>query len=59
MIEHQSPTTDKPYLSWVKKEVIFNGEIVGWYWDSPVPLPIEHGKIFMWVEETQEWAERK
>jgi hypothetical protein len=55
--EHTSPTTPKPFPSWVKKEVIVNNEVIGWYWDSPVPMPTTHGKIYAWNEETLEWKE--
>jgi hypothetical protein len=57
MTSHTSPTTPKPFTSWIKKEVIVNNEVIGWYWDSPIAMPTESGKIFVWVEETLEWKE--
>jgi hypothetical protein len=44
---------NKPYPSWtwVTNEVGIS------YWDSPIPIPKEHGKIYTWNEEMQDWVE--
>lgn len=44
---------NKPYTSWtwVTNEVGIS------YWDAPKPMPREHGKIYAWNEEMQDWVE--
>jgi hypothetical protein len=38
----------KPYTSWTLNETTG-------LWESPVPMPVETGKLFEWNEETQAW----
>jgi hypothetical protein len=54
---HISPETDKPFPSWVRKEVTYNDEVIGWYWDSPVVMPTTPDTTFVWNEDSLEWQE--
>lgn len=45
------PKTEKPFPSW--RWVINEHNIA--YWDSPVIMPREDGKIFRWDEESLSW----
>lgn len=48
---------DKPYPSWELKTVVdFEGNITE-YWDSPKPVPLIGGKIFVWNEDLLDWVE--
>jgi hypothetical protein len=44
---------NKPYPSWTW----VTNEIGISYWDAPKPMPREHGKIYTWNEEMQDWVE--
>jgi hypothetical protein len=44
---------DKPYPSWTW----VTNEVGVSYWDSPVPMPRNHGKVFVWNEEQLQWKE--
>jgi hypothetical protein len=46
------PETEKPFPSW--KWVVNEHNIA--YWDSPVVMPTENGKIFKWDEESLSWV---
>jgi len=40
--------TPQPYPSWVRS---------GSFWDAPIPMPIEDGKFYQWVEADLNWQE--
>ena len=40
----------KPFASWVLNEDSCQ-------WESPTPMPVEEGKIFVWNEDTTSWVE--
>ena len=40
--------TPKPYPSWVRS---------GSFWAAPIPMPIEDGKFYQWVEADLNWQE--
>ena len=40
----------KPFDSWVLNEDSCQ-------WESPTPMPVEEGKVFIWNEETLSWVE--
>jgi hypothetical protein len=40
----------KPYNSWILNEDTC-------LWDSPIPMPIQEGKVFKWIEEDLNWQE--
>lgn len=40
----------KPFDSWVLNEDSCQ-------WESPTPMPIEEGKVFVWNEDTTSWVE--
>ena len=40
--------TPKPYPSWVRS---------GSFWNAPIPMPIEDGKFYQWVEADLNWQE--
>jgi hypothetical protein len=40
----------KPFASWLLNEDTC-------LWGSPVPMPVEEGKVFTWDEETTSWVE--
>ena len=40
--------TPQPYPSWVR---------TGSFWDAPIPMPIEDGKFYQWVEADLNWQE--
>jgi len=40
--------TPKPYPSWVR---------TGSFWAAPIPMPIEDGKFYQWVEADLNWQE--
>jgi hypothetical protein len=45
------PETEKPFPSW--RWVI--NEAYDAYWDSPVVMPTENGKVFKWDEPSLSW----
>ena len=40
--------TPQPYPSWVRS---------GSFWNAPIPMPIEDGKFYQWVEADLNWQE--
>jgi len=40
----------KPFASWVLDEETC-------FWNAPIPMPVEEGKMFTWNEETTSWDE--
>ena len=40
----------KPFASWALDEETC-------FWNAPIPLPVEEGKMFTWNEETTSWDE--
>lgn len=40
----------KPFASWVLDEETC-------FWNAPIPMPVEEGKMFTWNEETTSWNE--
>ena len=40
--------TPQPYPSWIR---------TGSFWAAPIPMPIEDGKFYQWVEADLNWQE--
>ena len=40
----------KPFASWALDEETC-------FWNAPIPMPVEEGKMFTWNEETTSWDE--
>jgi hypothetical protein len=48
----------QPYPSWTYQEVkLADGTALGGTWVSPKPLPVAHGKVFVWDESQLDWVE--